>query len=1070
MKPMGELLRAVKALIEPKPPNVHFDNMRQALINILDPKAPKAPDGTDMDVIDNFVYDPHYASEALDALVPEAKKVLEPVLAKLHGLLNLHVAEAEPRSMEARRRLTFFVNSLFMDLPKAPSIAHMMSWTVLTPFYGEEVVFSRKDLEQANKDGINQLLYLKTLYPTDWGNFRERLGVKDDAELWTKPQLQQELRLWASLRAQTLSRTVQGMMYYEQALRVLGKLDREVVGQQGIEGLEEHIVRKFGYVVSCQIYGRQKQHQDPKADDIEMLLRRYPNLRVAYIDEVRGKKDGELTFFSVLVRGAANGKGVEEVFRVKLPGNPVLGEGKPENQNHAVIFTRGEHIMAIDMNQEGYFEDAFKMRNFLQEFAASDPDVPTTILGFREHIFTGGVSSLANYMALQEYSFVTLGQRVLNRPLRMRLHYGHPDLFDKLFFMQNGGVSKASKSINLSEDIFAGYNNVLRGGAVEFKEYVQVGKGRDVGMQQIYKFEAKLSEGAAEQSLSRDLSRMLARVDFFRLLSFYFGGIGHYLSSVLTVAAIWGLVYLMLGLALFNLERIGDRPIVPEGALQFALAGVGVLQTVPLFCTLLLEKGFVGACTEVLQVFISGGPLYFIFHIRTRDYYYTHTVLAGGSGYKATGRGFVISHSPFDENFRFFASSHLYLGFEVAAALILLAFYSDAGQYAGRTWSLWFAAVAFLFAPFWFNPMTFEWDRVMEDYGRWMAWMGNTGGAVANSWESWWKDECSFVKKLTASAKLYLVARSFVWLVIGAGLLWGPLCAGSDTTTERTVGLNVLLSFGKLLCLFALKLLVEWSYPRVRTWRDRHIFMTLFYFLAAICAIDIVIKAFAQDVSAFVFALAGYYLLSFVVTCLFVCDRPFFNTHVVKRAHWLHDQLLAHAIFFVLWVLAALQVVNRLQTFVLYRNSLSRGVVVAELIRNAQASQAQNGKGQGQAQQAGDAAAAAAAAAAAGNGGAGGVVSLLSSTARGGAASRISPEEKPAEQRVVELGGEAGSGGSNSSKKKGGRAAGAGTGTAGTAGTAAAAAAGGEAAPKPPTQQVVESFAFRQPTDFPKRS
>ena len=60
-------------------------------------------------------------------------------------------------------------------------------------------------------------------------------------------------------------------------------------------------------------------------------------------------------------------------------------------------------------------------------------------------------------------------------------------------------MSKASKGINLSEDVFAGYSNVIRGGQVAFKEYCQVGKGRDVGMQQIYKFEAKLSQGAAEQ-------------------------------------------------------------------------------------------------------------------------------------------------------------------------------------------------------------------------------------------------------------------------------------------------------------------------------------------------------------------------------------------------------------------------------------------------------------------------------------------------------------------------------------------------------------------------------------------
>ena len=39
---------------------------------------------------------------------------------------------------------------------------------------------------------------------------------------------------------------------------------------------------------------------------------------------------------------------------------------------------------------------------------------------------------------------------------RVRFHYGHPDIFDRLFHLTRGGVSKASKIINLSEDIFAG--------------------------------------------------------------------------------------------------------------------------------------------------------------------------------------------------------------------------------------------------------------------------------------------------------------------------------------------------------------------------------------------------------------------------------------------------------------------------------------------------------------------------------------------------------------------------------------------------------------------------------------
>ena len=39
---------------------------------------------------------------------------------------------------------------------------------------------------------------------------------------------------------------------------------------------------------------------------------------------------------------------------------------------------------------------------------------------------------------------------------RVRFHYGHPDVFDRLFHIPRGGISKASKGINLSEDIFAG--------------------------------------------------------------------------------------------------------------------------------------------------------------------------------------------------------------------------------------------------------------------------------------------------------------------------------------------------------------------------------------------------------------------------------------------------------------------------------------------------------------------------------------------------------------------------------------------------------------------------------------
>lgn len=98
------------------------------------------------------------------------------------------------------------------------------------------------------------------------------------------------------------------------------------------------------------------------------------------------------------------------------------------------------------------------MRNLLQEFHEDHGVRPPTILGVREHIFTGrlnklaflkyfirilphirinnisfcSVSSLAWFMSNQETSFVTIGQRVLARPLKYVSLYIAPfTLFNK---------------------------------------------------------------------------------------------------------------------------------------------------------------------------------------------------------------------------------------------------------------------------------------------------------------------------------------------------------------------------------------------------------------------------------------------------------------------------------------------------------------------------------------------------------------------------------------------------------------------------------------------------------------
>ena len=98
--------------------------------------------------------------------------------------------------------------------------------------------------------------------------------------------------------------------------------------------------------------------------------------------------------------------------------------------------------------------------------------------------------------------------------------------------MTLGGVSKASTPVNLSEDIFAGFNWHSRGGLSTQSDVVEAGKGRDVGFAQICIFTSKVSKGNAEQTLSRDVARLSSTLSMPQLLSFFYSSVGHYLGQV----------------------------------------------------------------------------------------------------------------------------------------------------------------------------------------------------------------------------------------------------------------------------------------------------------------------------------------------------------------------------------------------------------------------------------------------------------------------------------------------------------------------------------------------------------
>lgn len=261
--------------------------------------------------------------------------------------------------------------------------------------------------------------------------------------------------------------------------------------------------------------------------------------------------------------------------------------------------------------------------------------------------------TLGQFAAGAEFAFGTIVQRTMAEPGGARFHYGHPDVWNKLFTMTRGGVSKATRAFHISEDVFGGYNAIFRGAVIKYKEYISVGKARDVGFAQINGFEAKVSGASAElvtstphsirhtvlycvrkltahifknlleslvatggngeQSISRDVHRLGSKLDWFRLMSWYHSGIGFFINSTLTMASVYLAVWLVFFFALTDslTVRAGSpqraNALVDEANLittvnTVQLFQLGLLSVIPYWGELCLETGFLEVLHQILLI------------------------------------------------------------------------------------------------------------------------------------------------------------------------------------------------------------------------------------------------------------------------------------------------------------------------------------------------------------------------------------------------------------------------------------------------------------------------------------
>jgi 1,3-beta-glucan synthase len=262
-------------------------------------------------------------------------------------------------------------------------------------------------------------------------------------------------------------------MNYSKAIKLLCRVENpEVVqlfGSRLERELERMARRKFKFVVSMQRYSKFTKEEHESA---EFLLRAYPDLQIAYLEEEPPKKEGgDLCIFSALID--CHSEFIPETGRRRpkflIERTLFLGTASQTTRIMQLFY---KYLQLIDANQDNYLEECLKIRNILAKFEEFIiPNLspygqwnhrdrrkpPVAIVGVREYIFSENIGILGDVAAGKKPTFGTLAARSMSW-IGGELHYGHPDFLNALYLTTRVGVSKARKGLHVNKDIYVGTN------------------------------------------------------------------------------------------------------------------------------------------------------------------------------------------------------------------------------------------------------------------------------------------------------------------------------------------------------------------------------------------------------------------------------------------------------------------------------------------------------------------------------------------------------------------------------------------------------------------------------------
>jgi len=270
----------------------------------------------------------------------------------------------------------------------------------------------------------------------------------------------------------------------------------------------------------------------------------------------------------------------------------------------------------------------------------------------------------------------------------------------------------------VSEDIFTGFDALIKGYKNVHVEYHEVGKARDVDLYTTTKFIRKISMGASQMAVSRYANQIQSsgNMSLFQKWSLFYSTVGYYVNHQMLYLSVWFALTSQFVLVILQAAVLGEE-VATFISQRVFFAQIGYALVAPGILQLILELGLLhGLWAYFSHFFIMA--VYSTFHILNVAAFWQYG-LTSSAYYLGSGRGTGLEHYFMKDMYESFYKTHWRAGFAIFwMGIIVFALSQD-----WYVWLLMFLAPSgiWLWGAMFLNPGSLpttvheeQWKRLMN--------------------------------------------------------------------------------------------------------------------------------------------------------------------------------------------------------------------------------------------------------------------------------------------------------------------------------------------------------------------